>query len=352
MNLKHITDEKIIRELRALAGVYHEQNNFIGMSIGIVSGGRAAYLPFGVMEKDGAEVDEFTLFDIGSLTKTFTGILFADLVSEGKLKFDDTLQSFYPELKIVPKGDTPILLEHLATHSSGFTKFPYNYGASVDKSLDDFDRMFAYGENHMFEFMQNANLLFTPGTKYEYSNIGVTILGCIEAKADGKPFNQILQERICKKLGMESTATRLSAEQEKIHIFGHDENGEIIRKQYTPDGGYYMLEACGGIKSNACDMVNYIAANLGSFDTALLPSLDESQKIHFDNNGGFPKMGLGWHIVKHGDGLIYTHGGWVGGHRSYIAFSREKNCGAVVMINRNGNPDSLCLQLLDRLVSE
>jgi len=229
-----------------------------------------------------------------------------------------------------------------------------NYDKWYNKALELAISAYAHpkdvdSERRMFAYMENANLPFTPGTKYSYSNIGFTILGCVESMVEEKPFNQILQERICSKIGMLNTATRLTEEQEKIHVFGHDENGEIIRKQYTPPGDYYMLEACGGIKSNAHDMVNYLAANLGYFDTDLNAAIRESHKVHYDNNGKYPKIGLGWHIIKRNGGDVYTHGGHVGGHRSYMAFSHDSKAGVVVMINRNGNPDTLCLQLLTRL---
>jgi len=349
MGLAFITDEKLLTSLKTLCNQYFEDNGFIGMSVGIIKDGKIAYLPYGVMEKDGDSINESTLFDIASLTKTFTGILFADLVLEGKLGYDDELQKFYPTLNVKSRDDTAITLRILANHTSGYTKHPENYRSRIRPAADDYDAMAAYSERRMFAYMENANLPFTPGTKYSYSNIGYTVLGCVGSMVEEKPFNQILQERICSKIGMLNTATRLTEEQEKIHVFGHDENGEIIRKQYTPPDGYYMLEACGGIKSNAHDMVNYLAANLGCFETDLNAAIRESHKVHYDNNGNYPKIGLGWHILKHNGGDIYTHGGHVGGHRSYMAFSLNSKAGVVIMINRNGNPDALCLQLLTKL---
>jgi CubicO group peptidase (beta-lactamase class C family) len=141
-------------------------------------------------EMDGTNVNGDTVFDIASITKVFTRLLLLDMVQRGEMKLDDPVQKYLPaSVKMPTRGSKQITLLHLATHTSGL---PRNWdGGCLPENL--------------YSFLSSYKLPRDPGAEYEYSNLGACLLGqVIELKA-GKPYKELLAERICRPLGMNHT---------------------------------------------------------------------------------------------------------------------------------------------------
>src|ERR1019366_1761572 len=137
-------------------------------------------------------VDENTVFEIGSITKTFTTLLLSDMVLRGELALTNLLQDFLPAGVQAPKyGDQAIQLAHLASHVSGLPRMPTNFApANILNPFAD------YGDQQMFEFLNTYRLPRAPGSLYEYSNYGMGLLGNVLSRFKGIGYEQLVRERV------------------------------------------------------------------------------------------------------------------------------------------------------------
>jgi CubicO group peptidase (beta-lactamase class C family) len=164
---------------------------------------------------------------------------------------------------------------------------------------------------------------------YEYSNLGMGLLGHILEWKTGKTYEALLQEYICRPLGMPSTST--VATDSNAFATGYDEKGNKTCHWALP-----VLYGAGVIKSNGVDMIKFLRANMGG-SSALSQSFKRTQQPVTSFTGG--KIAYGWHIDNisgkiFGLGSVIWHNGGTGGFRSYMGFAPEKNRGIIVMVNQ------------------
>ncbi len=155
-----------------------------GMTVGIVrldDSGKPQTQFHGYGRKSAADAsapNESSVFEIGSVTKAFTGILLAEMSGRGELALDDPLQKHLPgEVKLRQAGDEPVRLVHLATQHSGLARMPLNFQPA------DAGNPFAdYTAERLYDYLNNTKPSDKPGEKYEYSNLGVGLLGHVLAR--------------------------------------------------------------------------------------------------------------------------------------------------------------------------
>lgn len=158
----------------------------VGFMIGIVKDGQTQVIAYGETSK-GSKVkpDADTVYEIGSISKVFTGILLADMVRKGIVKLDDPVQKYLPEGVKMPILDgKTITLEHLVTHTSGLPRMPDNF-----MPADPANPFADYSESQMYKFLEGHKLRRPPG-QYEYSNYGMGLLGHFLARKMGKTYEQ------------------------------------------------------------------------------------------------------------------------------------------------------------------
>ena len=153
-------------------------------------------------------VNQSTLFNIGSITKTFTTLLLADMATQGIVNLNDPIDKYLPSSVKVPEfNGTKITLEDLATHTSGLPFLPSNIwlngkvGGTINPN---------YSANQMFAALSNFTLTREPGSKFQYSDFGVGLLGYILSLKTGVPYEQLVKDRILNALGMNDTKITLS----------------------------------------------------------------------------------------------------------------------------------------------
>jgi CubicO group peptidase (beta-lactamase class C family) len=293
----------------------------VGFVVGIYKDGETQVIAYGETEKgNGIAPDGNTIYEIGSASKAFTGVLLADLVERGRLKLDDPLQTYLPEgAKNDLKNPTRITFEHLATHTSGLPRLPDNL------QLEDTRNPYAdYTIQKMYSFLKDHQLRRAPG-EYEYSNFGMGLLGVLLASREGMSYEQLLVERIAKPCGMEDTRVTLTNQQRQRLAPPYDAALEAAKNWDIPG-----LAGAGGIRSSTHDMLKFIAANLAKDDKPLTKAMRLShEKRHSKPNG--QAMGLGWHIAR--DGITRCHDGMTGGYTSWVAVVPSQNLGVVVLSN-------------------
>jgi CubicO group peptidase (beta-lactamase class C family) len=308
------------------------------------SGKRAWAIVVGVITEDDRQVygfgqfsatsaqkpDRQTLFEIGSVTKTFTALLLADLVEQGKWKLDDPVRLHLPESVSVPtRNDKEVTLLHLATHTSGLPRIPVSVGL---KSLVSNNPYVGYGTQDLYNTLSSTKLASDPGERYAYSNLAFGLLGHMLSRHAEKSYEALVREKICDPLGLEQTCITLSDEQRKRLAPPHNDLG---RPSSTWE--FDAIAGAGALRSTADDMLTYLAANTGWKESSLLPAMRRCHEARFPAGNKVQSIGLGWHIEEvPGRAPLVFHGGGTGGYNCLVGFVQKDKkplYGLVVLCN-------------------
>ncbi len=285
-----------------------------------------------------APLSETSVFEIGSISKAFTGILLADMAAKGEVAIDDAAQKHAPDgLRIPQVGDAPIRLVDLSTHMSGLPRLPANL-IPADESNPYAD----YSVEQLYEFISKHTPDRPPGAEHEYSNLAVGLLGHLLEQAGGASWEALVTERILSPLEMSMSAVALSPEMKAQLANGHDKKGNPLANWDLPS-----LAAAGALRSNATDMLRFLDANLGSAPANLGKAIATSHQPREDA-GPNMRVGLGWFTTKTKTGMeIVWHSGGTGGYRSIIAMDPKRKVGVVILENSTHGPDDMAMHLLD-----
>ena len=305
--------------------------------VGFIDGDSTYYYAYGVKSVETKELaNEHSVYEIGSISKTFTGILLANMVVTGKAKLDDPLQNYLPPGITAPtRNGTAIRLVNLSNHTSSLPRMPDNFPAS-----DPANPFADYSEKQVYDFLNSYQLTRDVNTQYEYSNYGAGLLGLVLATKNGKTYEAFMTDVITKPLGMENTAISLTSDMKRNLALGH-QNGKPVS-----NWDIISLAGAGGIRSTTVDMITYVRANMGKTRSDLYPAMELSHK-NSRGEGATPMVGLGWHINKSDVGEIVWHNGGTGGYRTFAGFIKGGNKGAVVMTNSVVSIDDIGMHLLD-----
>ena len=297
----------------------------VGLVIGIVKDGKSRVIAYGeTIKGSGITPNGNTLYEIGSVTKVFTGDLLSSMVQNGEVNLRDPLQKYLPPSVKVPVADgKPITLEHLATHTSGLPRMPDNF-----KPADPLNPYADYTVEQMYVFLNGHELRRPPG-QYEYSNYAMGLLGQLLAHHKGMTYEQFLRDRISKPLGMKDTGITLNEEQRKRLAPPYNAALKPAKNWDIP-----ALAGAGAIRSSASDMIKFIMANLKKDHEPLSQALRLAQVKRHSMEEGL-SMGLGWHLTRDGarDGATLWHNGGTGGYRAWLAIAPDRGIGVVVLTN-------------------
>lgn len=279
-----------------------------------------------------------TLFEIGSITKTFTGLLLADMVARGEIGLNDPAAKYLPAGWTLPVRGRPITLLDLTTHRSGLPRVPLNL------PFDDEANPYAdYTPALMRDFLTTWVPDREPGAQFEYSNLGVALLGQILAWRAGTDYETLVRTRITEPLRMADTTIRAAGGDLRRQAIPHD---EFMRPVAPWD--YGVMVAAGGLRSDADDMLTFLGAHIGLVPTPLKPVLEGMRVIRDGGDGADSGMGIGWMVTKTRVGAIVTHGGATGGYLANAAFDPVRRRGVVVLANAMTQPgvDDIAMHLL------
>jgi CubicO group peptidase (beta-lactamase class C family) len=279
-----------------------------------------------------------TLFRIGSVTKVFTATAIMQLRDRGKLNLDDPITRYLPDFQTQdPFPDAPpITIWNLLTHTAGLPReatFPY----WTDHEFPSSDEV--------VEAAAKQTLIYTPGTEYKYSNLGVSLLGAIIEQVSGRSYREVIESQVFAPL--------------KMGLSYVDPPAEMIPGLATsymrrrPDGSRETMDyfetrgmaSMGSIVSTVEDMARFAALNLRSGNstadgeilrTSTMREMHRPQWVYSNWAGA---MGLGFRIAPHNGLNTVSHGGWIGDHRSHLLLVPETRLGVVAMVNAgDGSP--------------
>jgi len=266
--------------------------------------------------------DDETVYEIGSMTKVFTGILLADAVIQGKVQIDTSIGELWPELQEQnPKLADSITLQHLATHVSGLPRMPINFApADPNNPYADYDRV------RLLKFLSHVGAKHPPGEESEYSNLAAGLLGELLAMQAETSYGALLQQRILGPLEMDHTGVALTDWQEDRLAPPHVAGGD---PSYRWD--FDALAGAGAIRSTAADLLRFLAANLDPPDSDLGRAIELAWQQHQAPIGDGFAMGLGWHIAR--DGHTRWHNGQTGGYHGMMLLDPRSKTGVVALSN-------------------
>lgn len=284
-----------------------------GMVIGVVRGDETCIRSFGETAFGSGEAPGArTIYEIGSISKVFTGVLLADAELREVLSIDATVQSFYEGVfELDQVGDTPIRLRDLTSHSSGLPRMPTNFApADVDNPYAD------YSFELMHEFLDGFKTKRAPGERYVYSNLGAALLGNTVALAQESDYATLLRTRITEPLGMQDTAIELTPSMRARFAPGFD-----VDQQPRAAWDFQSMAPAGGIRSDLNDMLIFARAALDPVDSPLADALPRSMTPLYTSPDGV-QVAFGWHVAS--GGATRWHNGQTGGYHSFFAVSRNK----------------------------
>lgn len=310
---------------RILAQRIDEQRQSFGIVVGtfgpegrrVVSHGR-----FGAFY--GRPVDGDTVFEIGSITKTFTTLLLAEMAGRGEVGLDDPVAKYLPEDVIVPeRGGRQITLTDLATHTSGLPRLPGNFEpADLENPYAD------YTVEQLYAFLSGYALPRDIGSEYEYSNLGMGLLGHVLARHADTDYGSLLHERVLAPLDMLSTADTVYPDMKNRLANGHDETLAPVASWDLP-----TLAGAGALLSSVNDLLNYLELLLGAGPSSLQAALATTLTIRRPIGVGTDETGLGWVISGSGDDQMIWHNGGTGGYCSFLGFMPARGIGVVALSN-------------------
>ncbi len=310
-----------------------------GIVVGLLDAdGSHRVLSAGKADNRGLVLDGNTVFEIGSITKTFTASLLADMVARDEVRLSDRVQQYLPASVTMPaRNGREITLLDLATVNSGLPGMPNNFkpGNPANPYAD-------YTVQQMYDFLSSHTLTRDIGSKYEYSNLGMGLLGHTLAVKAGQSYFDLLNERILKPLQMGDTEIILSPRLEQRLALGHDKAGNIVANWDLP-----TLAGAGALRSTVNDMFKYLAANLDSTSQPLGRVLASTHTARTETGSPTVKVGMAWHILKSPGGSIVWHNGGTGGYRTFMGFDQAKRIGVIVLTNSSISADDVGLHLID-----
>jgi len=329
------TDSAIKRVMRE----WVESGKSPGLVVGLLDENGTRVLTHGTSGVPGLPLDGKTIFEIGSITKTFTTALLAEMVARGEVRLDQPVAELLPDTVRVPAWNgRQITLRDLATHTSGLPRNPTNMSPR-----DTADPYADYSVQDLYRFLSNYELKRAPGARVEYSNLGMGLLGLALALKAGKSYEQLLIERILTPLRMTDTRVNPTRAQEARRARGHTETGEP-----TPHWHFLSLPGAGALNSNAEDLFRYLSANLGDTGGSLIPILASTHETQVNANDTLA-IGLGWLIDRtRPSHPLWWHNGGTGGFRSFVGFDPSTKRGVVVLSNADNSVNDIGFWLLRR----
>ena len=291
---------------------------------------------------DRSAPDGDTVFEIGSVSKVFTSLLLADMVRAGEVALDDPVQKHLPAgVKVPRKGDEPITLAHLASHTSGLPRMPDNMTPKnpANPYAD-------YTARQMYEFLSRCEPARAAGEAVEYSNLGAALLGQVLARRAGKTYEALVLERICAPLNMGETRVALPPPMRKRLAPGHDADGTP-----APNWDLGVFAGAGGLRSTGNDMVKFVAANIRPESAGALAEAIRTAQAPRARADAANDVALGWHVQSK-DKLVW-HNGQTGGYHSFVGVLPAKGVGVVLLTNGAiPQPDAAAMALLRRMAGQ
>ncbi|MDV7070936.1 CMY-2 family class C beta-lactamase [Citrobacter werkmanii] len=317
-----------------------------GMAVAIIYQGKPYYFTWGKADiAKNRPVTQQTLFELGSVSKTFNGVLGGDAIARGEIKLSDPVTQYWPEL--TGKQWQGISLLHLATYTAG--------GLPLQVPDDVTDKA------ALLRFYQNWQPQWAAGAKRLYANSSIGLFGALAVKPSGMRYEEAMTKRVLQPLKLTHTWITVPQSEQKDYAWGYREGRPVHVSPGQLDAEAY------GVKSSLVDMTRWVQANMDASqvqEKTLRQGIEIAQARYW--RIGDMYQGLGWEMLNwpvNADSIINgsdskvalaalpavevnppapaVKASWVhktgsnGGFGSYVAFVPEKNLGIVMLANKS-----------------
>jgi serine-type D-Ala-D-Ala carboxypeptidase/endopeptidase len=306
------------------AGKFMSAEGSVGLAIGIYKNGRTHTFGYGRLDKEKKDKpDAGSIFNIASLSKTFTGLLLAQAVSEKKVSLEDDIRKYlHDDYQHLEYNGQPIRLSHLVSHVS---RLPFFLSEKADDP--------GYSSVDFFTDLHKVKLDTIPGVRFMYSNAGFQLLGYILEDLYNTSFEELMKEKVTGPFKMKQTSVMLADGNKKLKTKGYNKDGTFNPELYD------YLQGAGGMKSSVDDLLKYVEYQIKESNDAV--RLTHQEIWGFDMGGGkHYSFSMGWQIVKtlpsvsHDDGLRrISQDGNLPSYSSVVIFCPELETGIVVLSN-------------------
>lgn len=318
------------RAVDSLVRDYFRDPRATGLSIGLIKAGKVSMYQYGETQKGSGHLPTSqTIYEIGSITKTFTATLLGKAVLDGKVALSDDIRRYLPgEFPNLSYADHSITLQDLANHTSRLPAMPTNIGDQ--RGYNPLMPEANYDSVLCYQALRSIKLDTVPGYKFMYSNWGMALLGHILENVYHQSYAQLLRQYITGPLGMVHTTYQLVNEDKRQLATPYSENGRPILFQ---DEG--LFGPAGDIHADLVDMVRYMLAQLAEKDQAILLT-------HQPTRNG---TGLGWGVRQVDNYRDIQHNGSTPGFTSHLSAFPELNSGCVLLANNKAAMGKLIVRL-------
>lgn len=316
-----------------------EKGKSIGLAVAVVSGTNATIMTFGRRSLSSEQpLPSDTLFEIGSITKTFTALALANEIQRGQMTLDSPIQELLPAGLQLPEKARRVTLRHLTTHTSGFPSQPGNLSMwhGFRNTVTGGNPYNGYSEAQFREAVRTVELVFEPGTKSEYSNFGMDLLGFVLSEKAGTNYEAYIKRKVCEPLGLHDTTVTLTQEQAERFARGYigaERKGAMLKAVCaSPWNLPSHLAGSGALRSTVSDLLKYLELNMHP-EGPLASAICASHRELFRENDR-SAIGMNWiRSTRKTLGTVIWHNGAVGGACSYIGFTEDRRAGVVVLSN-------------------
>ncbi|MEM7484598.1 MAG: serine hydrolase domain-containing protein [Bacteroidota bacterium] len=308
----------------------------LGTVIGIIDQNGTRYYGFGQTSlTNKSKPNENSIFEIGSITKTFNATLLADLDAKGEMDLQNSIGTYLPVFSnVVTDSTKKITLESLVTHTSGLPREPRNMNPNDDNRYKN------YSSKDLVEFLSAYKQDLVSNT-FSYSNLGVLIAEYAIETETKMEYEVLVKKRVLDMLDMNDSYFEVPESKRHHLVKGYKDSKE------TEELDLGEFQSMGGLRSTVKDMLKYLSAQLYPTSSGLTEAIEATQKVHFSSKE--LSMGLGWEIVqrKKSGKTIYFHKGGTNGFVSFAGFDLEGKIGVVVLVNGRNWFSDLGFKLID-----
>lgn len=347
------SDQQLETLVNATVGPVMQQQNITGLVVAITQNGQQHYFNYGVASKEDRQpVSQDTLFEIGSVSKTFTATLGGYALASGKLSLSDPASAVLPALRGSAFDHINVL--QLATYTAG--GLPLQFPDEADHA------------DTMLKYFQQWTPVYPAGTHRLYSNPSIGLFGYLAANRLGQPFDVLMEQTLLPKLGLKHTWLKVPPAQMGLYAQGYNKDDKPVRVE----PGALDSQAYG-VKTSASDLLHFVEVNMKS--AGLEKTLQ--QAIAATHTGYYTvddmTQGLGWELYRYPvtldrllagnstemamqahkvqwlnppqaqqENVLINKTGSTGGFGAYVAFVPSKDIGIVILANKNyPNPERI-----------
>ncbi len=314
-----------------------------GLAVGILKNGNMTTYNVGVQNlSTGKPFDQYTIGEIGSITKTMTALVMAELVHQNRLSLSDSANRYLPaSLRIPSKEGKSVTVLHLLNHTSGLAENPDDIEINPNKLAQPY----SYSESQLADYLKRVSLKTVPGTAWAYSNIGMGLAGLVVRQLTGERITKRYDSQIFRPLGMKATFSDNAQTQSANVAQGYMGRKPFDFFQMTP-----AFESAGCVKSNVHDMLLYLQFLTNPPQNALGSAfaltgqstftIDKGSQQINDRTYHDLRIGLAWGVILNDKNeRIFNHSGGTYGFSSFIAFNEQQKTGVVLMANAGFTPE-------------